>query len=166
MNDQRFHGWFEFSAKRLGVESRIIAVVVPFLAQVIIISDAVEIIFPPDALGLLGMHLAYWGALLFSLAIAVGGLVIPDLVKHWDREEQLSDYAGKPHVQKLISALSMQTQRVFLNELEKTEFIVQRENESRAFALKSLKRALWFSQLMVGVSSAITAIRVGLTILS
>ncbi len=165
MNGERFSGWFEFSQKRMGIESKIIAIIIPFTAQGILISNAFEFLFPSDILGTVGLHLAYWGALLFSIVIGIGGLLTPELVRNWDRDEEISDYVMRPKAQEIIKRLSINHKKTFLNESEKNEYFINRENAKKSHIIIYLEWSIFISQLMIVASSGVTALRVAITLM-
>ena len=165
-------GWFSFRQRWLKPEFKVYAVLFPFLAQAILISDAKSWLFGSDILGLTSMHLAYWGSLLISISIGIGSLVMPKIIKLWDGYENLANYLAREISSNLIEEISKALmgddgkREVFLNSEDKQSKCLRRENERLGRLRDTLETVIIVGQLSVVLASLLTALRVGLSIFS
>lgn len=107
MNDirrQYFKGWFNFKRNWLTKEKKIAIVTAPILANIVLVSSVGQSIFLSDPIGLLCAHLAYWGTLLIAITTAIGSLLCPPLIKHWDLNDNVEKNLQRDEIIQLFRA--------------------------------------------------------------
>ena len=154
------YSWTAFTEKWLRREFKIIAIIAPIIAQAIILIDSLSWLFGDGILGRLSMYLAYSGAMLFTVCVAMGNLIRPKIFEMWKTGDTYDKYMENEWVKGLINNQRPVLKRVYLTYRQKgIDTLSANDNNSKRI-LKTLTWLIHASCIALIGASLITAIRV------